>query len=356
MSMERMPQTLRVNTRRVRDRARPRLIPRGVPPALADYPVDATDDPRLVQDILSGLLGDCRISVDGPPAEFDATINGIQLRGLTMFHLDIRGAATIEVPTTSDSVGVHMHTWNQSTCMVGATRANATPITALVSSPRSHLRISFDADGGSQLVVRIERDHVERSVSRMIGRRLDEPIVFDPVLDLASPRAIRWNIAMQLLSSEILTPESLLRRGAGQMELEDLLVTSLVFLQPSNYSDRLVMYGARKGVVPNATDWIEEHLAERISTASVAAAVHIGPRALQQAFQEALGQTPMQYIRDLRLERVHGELTGASLADALTVTAVAERWGFNHLGEFAAAYRRRYGQSPSQTLRGTAAG
>jgi transcriptional regulator GlxA family with amidase domain len=32
------------------------------------------------------------------------------------------------------------------------------------------------------------------------------------------------------------------------------------------------------------------------------------------------------------------------------VTAVAWRWGFTHMGRFAIAYRRRFGESPSATL------
>ena len=44
------------------------------------------------------------------------------------------------------------------------------------------------------------------------------------------------------------------------------------------------------------------------------------------------------------------ELTDAAAGDGVTVTAVAERWGFNHLGSFAVLYRKRWGESPSQTL------
>jgi AraC-like DNA-binding protein len=57
----------------------------------------------------------------------------------------------------------------------------------------------------------------------------------------------------------------------------------------------------------------------------------------------------MEFLRDVRLERVHQELADAG-AD-ITVTAVALRWGFGHLGRFAVAYRRKYGRSPSDTLR-----
>ena len=39
------------------------------------------------------------------------------------------------------------------------------------------------------------------------------------------------------------------------------------------------------------------------------------------------------------------------IADGVTVTQVAERWGFHHLGSFAVEYRKRWGEAPSETLR-----
>jgi len=33
-----------------------------------------------------------------------------------------------------------------------------------------------------------------------------------------------------------------------------------------------------------------------------------------------------------------------------TVTAIALKWGFSHIGRFSIAYRERFGESPSQTV------
>jgi AraC family ethanolamine operon transcriptional activator len=38
--------------------------------------------------------------------------------------------------------------------------------------------------------------------------------------------------------------------------------------------------------------------------------------------------------------------------DKATVLEIAQRWGFWHTGEFAAAYRRLFGELPSKTLKG----
>jgi AraC-like DNA-binding protein len=44
-------------------------------------------------------------------------------------------------------------------------------------------------------------------------------------------------------------------------------------------------------------------------------------------------------------------LLAAQLGDGTTIAAVAARWGYARAGRFAAAYRKEYGETPSQTLR-----
>jgi AraC family ethanolamine operon transcriptional activator len=58
----------------------------------------------------------------------------------------------------------------------------------------------------------------------------------------------------------------------------------------------------------------------------------------------------MAYFRACRLNAVRQELKTAP--DTATVYQIAQRWGFWHTGEFAAAYRRLFGKLPSQTANG----
>jgi AraC family ethanolamine operon transcriptional activator len=76
----------------------------------------------------------------------------------------------------------------------------------------------------------------------------------------------------------------------------------------------------------------------------------VSERALHYAFQEVRRLSPMAYFRAVRLNAVRQELKAA--AGTATVREVARRWGFWHTGKFAAAYRRQFGELPSQTLNG----
>ena len=100
-----------------------------------------------------------------------------------------------------------------------------------------------------------------------------------------------------------------------------------------------------------ATEFIETHLDHPLSVTAVALVAGMSARTLQATFRARLQTTPTAYIRDRRLERVRADLTDASYSMDRTVTEIATRWGINHLGRFAADYRARFGESPSQTLR-----
>jgi AraC-like DNA-binding protein len=110
--------------------------------------------------------------------------------------------------------------------------------------------------------------------------------------------------------------------------------------------------GAGSIVVRRAVEYIETYAGMNISPADVAAAAHITVRGLQYAFRKHLDTTPMAYVRRVRLDRAHRELLAGDPAKGDTVTAIATRWGFLHQGRFVATYRRVYGRTPGQTLRG----
>jgi AraC-like DNA-binding protein len=260
-------------------------------------------------------------------------------------------------PATSGSLwwnkdAVHMPTNGRAMCTSDGHVFEANPIHALVTSPGMALRMEFAYDS-PQLVIRVEQDALARHLTRLLGGSLSRPITFEPEMDLTTDAAMRWNGAIQLLHTEVYYPDSLVQHGQGIGSLEELLMSTLLLLQPSNYHTQLVMPAEQPGlrVVRQTLDFIEAHLSERIKMTDIAKNVHMSVRAIQQGFRDELGTTPMLYLRDRRLERAHEDLTDAIPSDGVTVTDVAKRWGFHHLGSFAALYRNRWGESPSETLR-----
>lgn len=73
-------------------------------------------------------------------------------------------------------------------------------------------------------------------------------------------------------------------------------------------------------------------------------------RTLQKSFQHVAGQSPLAYLRSVRLGGVRRLLRSTSATD-MSIGDAAARWGLFHLGHFAKDYRHQFGELPSQTKR-----
>jgi AraC family ethanolamine operon transcriptional activator len=105
----------------------------------------------------------------------------------------------------------------------------------------------------------------------------------------------------------------------------------------------------RSRVVRRAEEFMRAHWRDPLSMLDLCRELGVSERTLQYAFQEVRGLSPMAYCKASRLNAVRQELT-ATTAGTTTVREIAQRWGFWHTGEFAADYRRLFGELPSQTF------
>ena len=75
----------------------------------------------------------------------------------------------------------------------------------------------------------------------------------------------------------------------------------------------------------------------------------VSMRTLKYAFRDVRSLSPVQYLRAARLLGVRRELLRAG--PVMRVSDAAARWGFWHLSQFAADYKRLFGELPSERLR-----
>jgi AraC-like DNA-binding protein len=105
------------------------------------------------------------------------------------------------------------------------------------------------------------------------------------------------------------------------------------------------------GTIQRAISFIESNADLDIGIGEIAAATGVSRRAVQLAFRRHLDSTPTAYLRRVRLDEAHRELSAADPAGNLTVTEVAYRWGFSSPSRFAERYRAEFGCLPSEMLR-----
>ncbi len=351
-----MPGTLTrlrtLNTSRTEGRPRPRLKPRGLPPALEPHGVYAATNPADASLFGHDLLGAHRVRVtDGDPQSFTATFHAVLIRDVTLGYLDYTTAVQLEVRALPEHHLVIVPATGTSTVRTGGVEVPTSPVMAAVPRPGEPMTLTCNADA-AHLVVRISRGALEAHLGRLLGRTVDRPIEFEPSFDLSTGAASRWNFAVQMLHAELFEPDSLLHQAAGVGPLEEFLMSALLYCQRSNYAASLDPSTPRTGrIVTEAVDFIERHLAEPITVEDIATNADVSVRTLQNQFARDLDQSPTSFLRDRRLDRARSELADASPGSGTSVTDVATRWGFNHLGRFAMVYKSRFGESPSQTLK-----
>lgn len=340
-----------IDTERTRLPVRRRIRSRGVPTALLGHEVACTDDMAESTELVSQLFGRAQLRVLSEDEPFQTTFNAIRLRDVSMAYLDFHAPTELQVASTGDHYTVHMPMNGMTECEYDDEPLSATTYHAVVVNPGTRIRMSFELDS-PHLLIRIERQALETQLSRLLARSCDRPVRFEPTMDLTSEPAVRWHGAIQLLSSEVMTENSLIQKGIGGGPMEELLITSLLWVHSSNWHAELTVSHERSGkpAVRRSIAYMEENLAQPITLNDLAAFTRMSVRSIQQGFKEDLGTTPMAYLRDRRLERVRAELAD-SVPREKTVTQIAERWGFTHLGNFSAIYQRRFGESPSATLR-----
>src|SRR5258706_7458979 len=88
-----------------------------------------------------------------------------------------------------------------------------------------------------------------------------------------------------------------------------------------------------------AVDLIDANPARAWTLDELAAVCRVARRTLQKQFRRYIGQSPVQYLRGVRLEHVRRALLRAPRGTS--VAEIAEHSGFNHHGRLATWYRDR---------------
>jgi AraC-like DNA-binding protein len=100
--------------------------------------------------------------------------------------------------------------------------------------------------------------------------------------------------------------------------------------------------------VRRAEEIMRARIDEPLSVADLAQELGLSLRSLQLAFHSVHGEGPRARLTRMRLDVARAALLAAE--PPRQVTTVALDCGFTHLGRFAEAYQRAFGERPSETL------
>jgi AraC family transcriptional regulator, ethanolamine operon transcriptional activator len=154
----------------------------------------------------------------------------------------------------------------------------------------------------------------------------------------------------RLLDIGVETPTLLGNAECGQIEQECIrALVSAIFPVDSRRVEPPLP--ARTQIVRCAVDFLRANLNEPVGAVDLCKELKVSDRTLRLAFRERFGLGPMTYYRCLRLNVVRMRLREHP---EWTIAQAAASCGFHHLGNFAADYRRLFGELPTATARFTA--
>lgn len=124
----------------------------------------------------------------------------------------------------------------------------------------------------------------------------------------------------------------------------------LDYLATTKIQDRRPTPGVRNRAVHAALEQMEDMDAMPLTVSELCSNVGVSAPTLYRAFQEQFSVSPKHYIQIRRLCGVRKQLFAKKTEE--TISDVANKWGFWHMGQFAADYRQHFGELPSATLAG----
>ena len=270
----------------------------------------------------------------------DGAVGIVQLASSTLVFVRYGGDVIVESPPTQRRVVATVPLGPMHVTM-GTSEPGELKESGFLLSAHERTLMRPDPWAGA-LVVAADEQRVSEYRRMVFGDESDSPrrTAATPMLTHACRRA--WS-ATSAITDE--TPQEVVDQFLGTVE--DHLLTALVL----SWNDDVTAghsYGPRH--VAALREWLAVNHGPGVTVTAMAGGVGLSVRQLQWVVRQRLGMTPIELLREVRLDRAR-DLLVAAQPDSVTVAHVAHVCGFVHLGRFSMQYRHRFGESPSSSLR-----
>ena len=292
------------------------------------------------------------IVLDVPPPEatgVDMQLDGVFSPGFCLLHLGYGAAA--EVRTTRDFADYRFVAPSRGRlcAVIAGDEVAYSPGTAMLVSPTFDNAVRVER-GTAALNIVLSGVELRRQLAALLGEPSKPPLEFTARLSLREGWGRSLARFARLALAEVQRPHSILSEPMVAGLFREFVATALLLHQPHSYTETLRRL--ERPVTPRdvkrAVEYIEANLDAEIGLPEIVAAGGVPGRTLIKHFRDFKDTSPMRYLRSARYERVREALERAEPEESVTRTAL--RWGFTHMGRFAVEYRRRFGESPSETL------
>jgi AraC-like DNA-binding protein len=282
----------------------------------------------------------------------DVRVNGVYLPNMYVGYLQYGVQAVVRAAPTRKDFWIHLPVRGSLTAEFGSDNIVCNTRRAVIMSPTRHNYNSMRLDADCARVhIYFHQDALLRQLTALLGEPMDQPIEFEPALALTS--SYGRTLASYLLAAvaDLERPDAMLHNPIMMTMFEQFITTGLLLSHPHTCSERLRQ--REKPISPRdvkrAIDYMESNLDAPITVSDIVQVSGVPGRTLFKHFQDWRGISPMRYLRNARFQRAREVLRRAT--PEASITDIAMSCGFGHMGRFSAEYSRRFGETPSETLR-----
>ncbi len=164
--------------------------------------------------------------------------------------------------------------------------------------------------------------------------------------------ARRYRAALsEALTCSITTPEVLKHEASRKAIAESVMSASLSALSARHESRERACGGhaVQRAIVERARSYVLANREKAPTVTELSAHLKMSRRGLHHAFMNVLGINAATFLRYVRLHGARKDLLRAAPSES--VSSIACRWGFWHMGMFSCYYKALFGETPSATLR-----
>ncbi|KMO83801.1 AraC family transcriptional regulator [Mycolicibacterium chlorophenolicum] len=313
-----------------------------------------TADPIAAQVAATNFLSAHRLTVRGEPRRFAAVGSIAEAGPVSMCVMSYGEEVAVDRPIQDDPyVAVLIPICGRFLVRLKNTEFVMTPqdsIAAICPRDRLHLRWG---KGSRVLALRADTTALQAALKDLSPHAGDSPLQLDSACLAGSQRKALIGIAATLTHVfNSYRPDQRIPRPIIRRLSDHALSTMLLTISHNHHSE---MFDPRQvtasRTVRAVIDLVDSEREAQFTVSEFASRLGVSIRAIESAFRRELGTTPTAYLTRTRLERAREELRRGDPRDGITVTDVATKWGFTHVGRFAKRYRQAFGVTPSAQLR-----
>ncbi|MGD9985566.1 AraC family transcriptional regulator [Pseudonocardia sp.] len=318
---------------------------------LGRYQVLDTRDLEQAREAVADVYLDHDLAA--PTDRLDMTLNATSDRLFTLGYLTYQSAARLVMPATEDSYHINITVGGNTIAQRGdgARGATAAGVSGLALLPDRVTTVRWSPDA-EQYILKIPRLVLETHLSEQLGRPVRDVVEFDFEIDFSTPAGRTLVSSVEFLARELDRPGGLADMPIAREQLEAFVMSQLLHAGRHQYSDALAAPDdpVRRGRLAPVLTYMEQHADEPLTPQELARIGCMSVRTLHATFAQELNESPMSYLRRIRLDHVRAELMRSD-PGVTGVNEIALRWGFYHHSRFAQQYKERFGELPRETLR-----